>query len=194
MRLPILAQQLEARAFGQWHITIFSSFAVHARVSSGARCRCRRCGDRFPWQSQAAGIDGGETNFVTRQSDERQNLAHFFAAQNNRQLLLARRAQDTEDGPIALKGAFVEKLDAEDSDGRSVARVMFDVFDIEKVLTQLFFCYQVRRLVIMFGKLANGSGVRLLSIVLGEAPEFEDTRFILFRSSVMANTSSNFES
>ena len=73
MRLPILAQQLE-RAFGQWHITIFSSFAV-THVYHPARAV--DVGDveiGSLLQSQAAGIDGGETNFVTRQSDERQNL------------------------------------------------------------------------------------------------------------------------
>ena len=78
-----------------------------------------------------------------RQSETRENPPHLFAAQNNGQLLLARRPQDAEDGPITVERSFVEKLDAADGDGRSVSRVMFDVFDVEKVLAQLFLVDQV---------------------------------------------------
>jgi len=40
---------------------------------------------------------------------------------------------------------------------------MLDVFEVEKVLPQLRFADLVRRLMIMCGQLAHGSGIRLLS-------------------------------
>src|SRR6266849_8676394 len=40
---------------------------------------------------------------------------------------------------------------------------MLDVFEVEKVLPQFRFADSVRRLMIMCGQLAHGSGVRLLS-------------------------------
>jgi len=43
-------------------------------------------------QAQAAGIDRGETSPIAKQSDLRENLSHFFPAEDHGQLLLSRWA------------------------------------------------------------------------------------------------------
>src|SRR5258705_5799144 len=79
---------------------------------------------------QTAGVDGGETNFVTRQSDATENLAHFRQAEDDRQFLLGRSPHEVEGAPIFVQGALKEELDAANGDGGSGARVMFDVLNI----------------------------------------------------------------
>ncbi len=94
-------------------------------------------------QTQAAGVDGAETNSVARQSHVRENLSHFRDAEDDRQLLLRRRSHNAEDGPRAVECLFVEELDASEGDGHGVAGVMFDILEEEEVLAQLFLGHQV---------------------------------------------------
>ena len=89
-------------------------------------------------QAQAAGVDGGQTDLVARQSDAAENLAHFRAAEDDGQFLFRRRAHDVEDGPVSVERLLVEEPDAADGDGHGVAGVMFDVLEKEEVLAQFF--------------------------------------------------------
>jgi hypothetical protein len=70
--------------------------------------------------------------------------------------------------------------DTADGDSHGVAGVMLDVLEVEKVLPQFRFADLVRRLMIMCGQLAYGSGVRSLA-----RPRSCRHSIILFRSSVM---------
>ena len=143
MRGPVLAQQGK-RALGQGDVTVFGSFAM-THVEQTARTV--DVGDVQVGsflQPQTAGVDSCQTDFVTWQSDAADDLAHLFAAEDDWQLLFARRAQDAEEGPVAVQRPFVEELDAADGDGGSVAGVVFDVLDIEEVLAQFFLGDQVR--------------------------------------------------
>jgi len=176
-------QQLE-RAFRQGHITILGAFAV---ADVNYHPRAVDVGDAQIGaflQTQTAGVNGGETNSVARQSEARENLAHFGDAEDDGQLLLGRRAHDAEDVPVAIESLLVHKLDATDGDGHGGARVLLDVHQVGEVLAQLFLGDLVGRLVIMFAQLAHGSDVRLLGALRG--PRSCRHSIILFRSSVMA--------
>jgi len=72
-------------------------------------------------QTQAAGVDGGETHFVARQSDMTENLTHFRETEDGRQLLLGRCSHKTEGGPILFQRALKEEPDTADGDGGSTA-------------------------------------------------------------------------
>jgi len=77
--------------------------------------------------------------------------------------MLRRRAHDIEERPVSVERLLKEEPDSAQGDGGRVARVMFDVDEVEEVLAEFFLGDQVGRLVIMFGELADSSGVRLLS-------------------------------
>jgi hypothetical protein len=86
--------------------------------------------------------------------------------------MLGRRAHEVENRPFSIERLLKEEPDSAQGDGGRVARVMLDVDDAEEVLAEFFLGDQVGRLVIMFGELADGSGVRLLS-PLGEPSELK---------------------
>ena len=142
MLRPILAQQLQ-RSFRQRDVTVFGAFAVADVNHHAPAVDVREAQIGSFLQPQPAGVDGGETNSVARQSHLSENLSHFREAEDDRQLLLRRRSQDAQDGPRAVEGLFVEELDAAEGDGHRVAGVMFDILDEEEVLAQLFLGQQV---------------------------------------------------
>ena len=86
MCLPVVAQQLQ-RAFGQRHVTIFRAFAVADVNHQAGAVDVGDLQISAFLQPQAAGVDGLETNLVARQSEARENLAHLFLAEDDRQFL-----------------------------------------------------------------------------------------------------------
>src|SRR4030095_14706730 len=133
MLLPILAQQLQ-RSFRQRDVTVFCAFAV-ADVNHQARAvDVGHAQIRSFLPTQAAGVDGGETNVVARQSDATEYLSHFRQAEDDGQFLFWGWTHQTEGGPILFQRALKEELNAADGDGGRAARVMFDVLEIEEVL------------------------------------------------------------
>jgi hypothetical protein len=42
--------------------------------------------------------------------------------------------------PIALKSVFIEELDTANSNGAGASGPFFNIFGIEKIITQFFFC------------------------------------------------------
>ncbi len=58
---------------------------------------------------------------------------------------------------------LIEELDAADGDGGSGPRVMLDILEKEEVVSEFFVSNEVRRLVIVFGKLADSADVAYLS-------------------------------
>ena len=113
-------------------------------------------------QAQSAGVEGGETSPIAKPSDLRENLSHFFPAEDDGQLLFARRAYQLECGERTLEGVLVEELQAAQGDGGAAARPVFDILNVEKVLPQFFVVDLIRRLVVMLGELADGANIHLL--------------------------------
>jgi hypothetical protein len=58
---------------------------------------------------------------------------------------------------------LIEELDAAQGDGTGTARVVFDVFEVEEILTQFFLRDPVGGLVVMFSQLADSPDIHLLS-------------------------------
>jgi hypothetical protein len=79
---------------------------------------------------------------------------------------------------LFLQGALKEKLDPAEGDGGGRARVLLDVLEVKKVLPEFFLGDVVRGSVIMFGQLAHGSDVRLLSS-LRQSSELETLDYSL---------------
>jgi hypothetical protein len=140
--LPVLAQQRE-RSFRQGDVTVFGALAVADvnHLPGAVDVGDAQIGSFL--QTQAAGVDGAETNFVTRQSDVTENLTHLCEAEDDGQLLLRRRTHDAEDGPATVERLFVEESDPADGDGHRVAGVVFDVLEMEEVLPQFFLADQL---------------------------------------------------
>src|SRR5215510_3499133 len=120
MRNPVLAQQLQG-SFRQRDVTVLGALAVADVNHKAGAIDVGHAQMGSFLQTQAAGVDGGETNSVARQSDVTENLTHLREVQDDGQLLLRRWSYQTEGGPIFFQRALKEKLDAADGDGRSVA-------------------------------------------------------------------------
>ena len=71
-----------------------------------------------------------------------------------------------------MDGVLIEKLDLTKRDGTGATRPFLNVFDIQEILTQLLFSYQVRGFVVMFGQLTYGSNIHPLSS-FGHPPELK---------------------
>jgi hypothetical protein len=63
-------------------------------------------------QAQAAGINRGETGSIVEQSDLRQDLTHFFAAEHDGEFLFTGGTNQVERGERPLQRVFVEELEA----------------------------------------------------------------------------------
>ena len=74
--------------------------------------------------------------------------------------------------PCPLQGVFIEKLDVAQGNGTGTARVMRDVFEIEKVGTEFFLRNIVGGLVVMLRQLADGPDIHLLG-PCGQASELQ---------------------
>ena len=61
---------------------------------------------------QATGVNGGQTNLVTRQSEASENPAHLFTTEDHGQFLFRGRPHDAEDGPATVEGILVAEPDA----------------------------------------------------------------------------------
>jgi hypothetical protein len=98
MLLPILAQQLQ-RSFRQRDVTVFRAFTVADVNHQAGAVDVRHAQTRSFLQTQAAGVDGGETNFVAWQSDMTENLTHLREAKDDGQLLFGRWSHKTKGRP-----------------------------------------------------------------------------------------------
>jgi len=143
MRAPVLKQQPE-RSLRQWHVAVFGAFAMTDVNHYPGTVEVGDLQMRPFLQAQTTGVDGGETDFVARQSNQSQKLSHFGHTEDDRQLPFGGWADDVESGPLLIQGVLKEELEPADGDGHSVARVVFDILQIEEVLAQLFLGDQVR--------------------------------------------------
>jgi hypothetical protein len=123
-------------------------------------------------KAQTAGVDCRQTGAVGGKPEEMENSANLIRAEDNWKLLLAMGTDKVENGKISVEGMFEEKLDAAQSNRDGRARVFLDIFEIEKILSQLFLRDQVWGFVIVLRQLTHGLDVALLS-TFREAPELE---------------------
>ena len=98
-------------------------------------------------QAQTTGVDGGEADSVTEESDTAENLAHLFEAEDHRQLLLARGADKAEGGPVSVEGVLEEARDATQGHRARAPSVRLDMLEIEEILSECFLGNHVRGLV-----------------------------------------------
>jgi len=75
-----------------------------------------RDGERDPFgDTQAAGVDDAQTDAVAWDVDTVEQVMHFGLAEDGRQLVLGRRANEGQSGPVTSQRAFKKKLDATDA-------------------------------------------------------------------------------
>jgi hypothetical protein len=70
-------------------------------------------------QTESATVDRRQTRAINGNPDFSQNPPHFLLAQDHRELLLARRPEEAQGGPIAVQRLLVEELDPAQRDGRA---------------------------------------------------------------------------
>ncbi len=68
-----------------------------------------------------------------------ENIVDFTDTQDDRQFLLFARPNQVKCFPLALERVLEEKLDAAQRLGAGATRYFFLVFDIQKLVAQLFF-------------------------------------------------------
>ena len=168
MGLPELPQDLQGFA-GQRHIAILGALAVDMEEHAGAVHILHPEIDALV-QPQAAGIDGGKAGTVAVQADQVEDAAHLLDAQDDRQLLFPLGPDKLDRRPVAPAGVVVEELDTAQGDGDGCPCVFFDIGEVEEILAKFLLGDPVRRLVVVFGELADGAQVRLLGF-LGHAAE-----------------------
>ena len=101
-----------------------------------------------------------------------QNGVHFFATQEDRELLLAWGAHKGQRRPCALAGRLVEELDPAQCDGTGGAGRVVVIFEREAGITQCFRGALVRGRVGMVGQVAHGPAGHLRG-ALGSAAELQ---------------------
>jgi len=113
-------------------------------------------------QAQAAGVDGQETNPVTREAHTSENATNFSEGEYDRHAFFPPGAHELQGRPVPFDGVFEEKLDAAQRNGAGSARPFFDVFDVEEVVAQVFFGDLVGRFAAVLGEFTHGADVHLL--------------------------------
>lgn len=169
--LPIVAQVFEG-ALRQRHEAVFVAFAM-SDVKHQARAI--DIGNLKPYallESQTAGVDGGQTDAVARQTDGAENLSDFLLTEDDGKFLLGFRAHEIENRPLAIESKLEEELDGAKGDGDSRARPFLDIDDVEKVVSEFIFRDQVWGFVKVLGELPDSANVGLLS-AFGESPELQ---------------------
>ena len=63
-------------------------------------------------QAQSTGVNDGQAHSIAQQLEVRQNGAHFFDTEDDRELLLPWGAHKGQGGPFPLEGVLIEELDA----------------------------------------------------------------------------------
>jgi hypothetical protein len=68
-------------------------------------------------KSQAAGVDGRQTDSIARQTNQGENTADFIEGEDCGEFLLRGGTDEVEDSPLLIEGLLEEELDAAKSDG-----------------------------------------------------------------------------
>jgi len=110
-------------------------------------------------ESEATGINRGQTDPVDGRAHARENRLDFLPAQDHGQFLFPGRAQEFETGPVTLEGVLEQELDGAQSDGGGGAGHFLFQREEQEVATQFFFGDQIRRFVVMLGQAADRTDI-----------------------------------
>ena len=161
MRFPELAQEQE-RAPGQWDVTILIALAgadveEHAPGINVADLEVQA----FP-QTQAAGINGDQTDAMIQGGHGRQDAAGFGSGEDDGEFELGLGADQLKfGGPDAFECFFPEELEGADDLGGSLAGDFFDGLEVDAVLAELLGRDLLGRLGIELGELAQAGVISL---------------------------------
>ena len=120
-------------------------------------------------QSQAAGVNRGQTDAMAEHVDACKGASDLIEAQDAGQGFDALGFDKTDGGPVLLQGIFVEELDSTEGNGAGHAGPAADIGAEKEILSQFLIRNQVRGLMIVFSQFTNRSGVGFLG-PRGEAP------------------------
>src|SRR2546425_5835607 len=157
MSEPQLAQLFQG-PLGQRHETIFVSFAPDAQEHP-LRIDVANPQEQTFTESQATGINRGQTNPVHRSAHARENLSDFLPAQDHGQFLFPPRAQELKGGPVTLEGVLEQELDAAQSDGGGGTSHFLFQGEEQEVATQFFLRDEVRGFVVGFGQAGDRTDI-----------------------------------
>jgi hypothetical protein len=109
-------------------------------------------------QTQAARVDGEQTNAVIQGGNLRQDLANFLGGEHDRELELRIGPDQLDFGrPGLAESFFPEELDGADGLSGSLAGQFLLGFEIEEVLAEFFGSDQVGRFAVKLAEFANAS-------------------------------------
>jgi hypothetical protein len=123
-------------------------------------------------QPQSTGIKSGQAPPRAPQLDVRQNGAHVFDAEDDRELLLPWGTDKGQRRPCPLEGLRIKKRAPTQGDGPGRTGVVLDVLEVEAVIAPCCLRDPVRGLVVMVRQLAHSPDIHLLG-PLGQAAALE---------------------
>jgi hypothetical protein len=138
MRAPRLAKQLP-RTLWQGNITIVPALTTTDVDKPARTIKMWDLQMGALLQAQTTGVDRGEADSVAGSSDTAEHPSNLFKAEDHRQFLLAWCSNKAEGGPVSVEGMLEEELDAAKRDSARTAGVIFDILDVEEVLSKFFF-------------------------------------------------------
>src|SRR6266540_2196447 len=141
---PLVAEQGEGTG-GQRNVTILEALAAaHLQLHAGAVDPADLEVDAFA-DTQATGVDGGQTGVVGGLLEVLQNAPDLIDAENDRQGLNRTGTKQVEARPGALEGDFEEELECRDGDCRGGASEPTLLVEGEKELAKVLIGDQIGR-------------------------------------------------
>ena len=163
MGAPDLAQQLQ-RALRQGHVAVAVAFAGTNVQEHALRIDIAHFQLEGFTQTQAAGINRGQSDPVVQGFHAGQDLAHLAGREDDRQLeFRIGPGQFHLGGPGAAEGLLSEELDGAQRLGGALAGEVPLSLQIDEVLAQFLGADQVGRTVEVLGELTHAGPVTVLA-------------------------------
>lgn len=137
MSLPLLAQEMEG-ALGQRHVTVLIAFAAADVQEHAFGVDVADLKPEALAQTQAAGIDGDQSNAMIQERHVDEDLAHFSGREDDREFEL-RIGADQFDfvGPDAFESFLPEDFEGADGLGGSLAGNLLNRLEMDAILADL---------------------------------------------------------
>jgi hypothetical protein len=161
MGFPELAQKLE-RALGQRDVTILIALAGTDVEEAALGVNVAHFQAEPLAQTQAAGINGDETDALIQGGNGGEDAAGFGGGKDDGKFELGIGADQIEfGGPGALEGFFPEELEGADDLGGGLAGDLLDRLEMDAVLAELLGGDEVGRFAAELGELAETGEIGL---------------------------------